>query len=378
MPVTHRRILLALSLGAAALAITSATHAADCTNTSIGVTPLIELVGGEYLGIPGGLYPNGTNVAPLSHTLAGLAAANAIVPLAADGSVDHRDGVIVLVSIGMSNTSQEFAAFRNLVQQTSGINARLVVVNGAQGGKHVLHTADPDNDFWDVLSQRLAAAGVTEAQVQSVWLKQALAGPSGEFPASLGPLHQGLRATVQNIKSKMPNVRVCHLSSRIYGGYADGPLNPEPYAYEGAFAVRMLLADQIGGDPALNHDPEHGPVLAPWLAWGPYLWADGLTPRFDGLIWECADFAPDGVHPSQSGRRKVAQMLLDFYMSHPTATPWFRDVHPADLNGDGVVDGADLGILLNSWGPCAGCAADLNGNGFVNGADLGILLAAFE
>jgi hypothetical protein len=25
---------------------------------------------------------------------------------------------------------------------------------------------------------------------------------------------------------------------------------------------------------------------------------------------------------------------------------------PADLNGDGVVDGADLGILLGAWGPC--------------------------
>jgi len=49
----------------------------------------------------------------------------------------------------------------------------------------------------------------------------------------------------------------------------------------------------------------------------------------------------------------------------------------ADLNGDGVVDGADLGILLSSWGPCDGCAADLNGDGVVDGADLGILLSAW-
>jgi len=45
-----------------------------------------------------------------------------------------------------------------------------------------------------------------------------------------------------------------------------------------------------------------------------------------------------------------------------------------DLNGDGVVDGADLGILLQSWGPCAACPADLNEDGVVDGADLGILL----
>jgi hypothetical protein len=32
----------------------------------------------------------------------------------------------------------------------------------------------------------------------------------------------------------------------------------------------------------------------------------------------------------------------------------------ADLTGCGIVDGADLGILINAWGPCPGCPADLN------------------
>jgi len=44
-----------------------------------------------------------------------------------------------------------------------------------------------------------------------------------------------------------------------------------------------------------------------------------------------------------------------------------------DLNGDGLVNGADLGILLSQWGgPGSG---DLDGDGQVNGADLGGLLA---
>ncbi len=48
-----------------------------------------------------------------------------------------------------------------------------------------------------------------------------------------------------------------------------------------------------------------------------------------------------------------------------------------DLNDDGVVNGADLGILLASWGACppkGPCIADLNDDGVVNGADLGIQL----
>lgn len=51
---------------------------------------------------------------------------------------------------------------------------------------------------------------------------------------------------------------------------------------------------------------------------------------------------------------------------------------PADLDGDGAVAGADLGLLLGAWGACGGCPADLDGNGDVNGADLGLLLGAWS
>jgi len=50
---------------------------------------------------------------------------------------------------------------------------------------------------------------------------------------------------------------------------------------------------------------------------------------------------------------------------------------PADLNSDGQVNGADLGILLASWGPCADCVADLDGDDTVGGADLGQLLPSW-
>jgi hypothetical protein len=46
----------------------------------------------------------------------------------------------------------------------------------------------------------------------------------------------------------------------------------------------------------------------------------------------------------------------------------------ADFNGDGQVDGADLGLLLGSWGTAQG---DLTGDGVTDGADLGLLLGAW-
>ena len=47
---------------------------------------------------------------------------------------------------------------------------------------------------------------------------------------------------------------------------------------------------------------------------------------------------------------------------------------PEDMNGDGTVNGADLGLLLAAWGTDGG---DFNGDGTTNGADLGLLLAAW-
>ena len=49
----------------------------------------------------------------------------------------------------------------------------------------------------------------------------------------------------------------------------------------------------------------------------------------------------------------------------------------ADVNEDGVVDGADFGLLLSAWGACAGCPEDLDGSGTVDGADVGLLLSAW-
>ena len=49
----------------------------------------------------------------------------------------------------------------------------------------------------------------------------------------------------------------------------------------------------------------------------------------------------------------------------------------ADLDGNGIIDGADQSVLLASWGDCpAPCPSDLNGDGVVDGIDFAILLDA--
>ena len=47
---------------------------------------------------------------------------------------------------------------------------------------------------------------------------------------------------------------------------------------------------------------------------------------------------------------------------------------PADINGDGIVDGVDLSIVLSQWGQ-AGGSGDVDGDGTVDAADLTVLFS---
>lgn len=49
-----------------------------------------------------------------------------------------------------------------------------------------------------------------------------------------------------------------------------------------------------------------------------------------------------------------------------------------DLNGDGAVNGIDLGLFLAAWGDTEPNSADFNGDGVVDGIDLGLMLANWE
>jgi len=47
------------------------------------------------------------------------------------------------------------------------------------------------------------------------------------------------------------------------------------------------------------------------------------TPAKYGLTWTCADFGPDGTHPSGTGMQKAGRILLDFFTNDPTTRTWF-------------------------------------------------------
>lgn len=318
-----RRLTLSLAL-IAALARPAVAIASNCNGTQTGLIPLTALGAGTYQGFAGGLYPGGSNTRPPAHDVTGLAIANTIAPIDTFGNPDPN-GRVVMISIGMSNCTQEFSTFVPMSNADASRDPSVRVIDCARGGQTASLIKNPNYTYWDTVRTRLRGVGSSSAQVQVAWIKEANAGPTTGFPAATTTLMQDLGSVVRTLKDHFPNLRIAYLSSRTYGGYASTPLNPEAYAYESGFAVKWLIEGQIAGEDSLNHDPGQGAVEAPWLAWGPYLWADGLNPRpGDGLTYACSDFvASDGTHPSGPGRTKVANLLLDFFQTDATAQPWY-------------------------------------------------------
>ena len=174
------------------------------------------------------------------------------------------------------------------------------------------------------MDQRIQKAKVSRDQVQVIWIKEANGGPKEGFPGYAKKLEEELAQIVQILPKRFPNTKLVYLSSRTYGGYATTALNPEAYAYESAFSVKWLIERQIKGEADLNFDAKKGAVKAPWLSWGPYLWANGSKKRADGFSYEPGDFtANDGTHLTDPGTEKVGRLMLQFFQTDTTTRSWF-------------------------------------------------------
>lgn len=307
---------------------------ANCNNISFNATdssgplvPINDLGTKLYAGAEsGGLYANGSNVDDPTHDAYGQSLASGIQPLDSNGNPDPN-GKYVLLGIGLSVTQQSLDQIVPLANLDPSKNPQLVVVNGGTGGATAGGlTSINNNPFWEAMTQDyLPNAGVTANQVVAVWFMDVDGGPSGSFPGDMTTLQSQLETIAQNLLVFFPNVKIAYASSIYYTGYSNGVANldPEPYAYESGFTVKNMIQDQLAGNSNLNFDPTKGAVKAPWLAWGPYLWANGMLPRSDSMTWNCHDMQSDGTHPNSGARVKVAQQVLNFWKSDATAAPWF-------------------------------------------------------
>src|SRR2546421_5853790 len=135
---------------------------------TVSFTPINDLGTGTYLGqFQGGLYPGGSNDVPAAHTAVGIGRASSIAPLNTSGQPDPN-GKFVFLSVGMSNTSQEWCGNdQSLVYQSYSLmgqaaahpavnHSSMVIFNGARGGQSAA--------TWDAYSDTNYSGGATDLQ----------------------------------------------------------------------------------------------------------------------------------------------------------------------------------------------------------------------
>jgi len=155
----------------------------------------------------------------------------------------------------------------------------------------------------------------------------------------------------------------------VPGAEADGGLPTLAYSDVDPYATEP---GRVPTDPARPVDPALTPASVAGLAW------DELVAAYGGAAGGTRiDLATLGLASARFVRISVAVDAA--FVPEVDAIVAVRAVPSAgDLDGDGAVNGLDLGILLGAWGACDSCAADMNDDGTVDGLDLGAMLGAWS
>lgn len=270
-------------------------------------------------------------------------------------SLTNQGAILASSSAGMTIDPINSGAFRN----EGMVHAHHGNVTIAQGGFENYGTV-------------LVDAGRTLARTGDYVQHAGVTATHGTLNPSTGSvvrLHGGALTGTGSVSRMVDNA-----AGTVAPGESAGVLTLNAGYAQGSAAT---LSVEIGGTaPGTQHDQlvVVGPVaLAGTLA---VQRIGGFTPGPEQVF---TILTASGALVGEFEHVQTCEPVLVTY--HPNSvTVQFpgASANPADLNGDGVVNGADLGMLLAGWGDCTEspcCPADLNGDGVVNGADLGTVLA---
>lgn len=307
----------------------------NCANDSTGLIPLVDLKTDYYMGEQGGLYPGGSNKPTGPHKDDGVALAKSLKPLDSLGNVDWTNGKIGVISLGASTTGEPWNHFIDLTKVDHTINPCIQFANGCYGGKGLDIMAYPDlyGWYWDYVMNRLTSDHVSPDQVEVAWFKSgSKMDTTVTWPLFPNAIADRYTECLQVILQKFPNIKLVFMSGFVYGGYADSTKEfyhvcVEPGSYWNNWAVKFLVQRQIDGDTALKYT--NPGKVAPYIAWGPNEWADGVNANhYDSLYWDCEeDFLPDGggYHLTNAGRDKEANLIMTFFKTSLLTKKWFFD-----------------------------------------------------
>lgn len=258
---------------------------------------------------------------------------------------------------------------KRYVYATDGTKIYCYTVDGAQLGASSSNVPAPSSLAFDAMSDKLIVLSVAQRKISKV--PAGLVGPMTQvtIPSSV-PLQGTSCVAVNPVDGTF---WFCSQgSNKVYGGAtsANGVLLVEELSLPGLMPPTSVEFDDQG----------HLYVTA-----GGQL-LEYMKPAV-GAPWQQVVASPFAGTPV--GSRFIVSRSRTNFVPGEMDGPGYVNLHPdelvdalavvdcdADMNGDELVDGADLASLLAAWGT-ASTLADLTDDGVVDGADLAVLLSAW-
>ncbi len=137
----------------------------------------------------------------------------------------------------------------------------------------------------------------------------------------------------------------------------------------------------VGANVSLTAGADNGPLILQWRKGG-FVLTDGPTGSGSTISGATTtQLTITGVRSSDAGQYTLQATNACGSATSEPATLSVGSAPPCagDTNGDNLVNGADLSVLLGQFGTTVtpGAGADFNADGVVNGADLSVLLGRF-
>lgn len=323
----------------------------DCDNDSLGALPFPDLGTGYYMGFQGGLFPGGSANDPNPHQQNGKNISKAIKPLNSLGLVDYVNGEVTLVGIGPSLASDAYNEWKETQNDLGwpGTNHCLNVKGNFIGGKSVVDMLDIDGPYWASFLTGLASKNIQPGQVQVAWMLLMSSTDTMDVNFYVDTVSEQYIQILHNLMTICPNLQEVFISGTHYTGYT-APEHKrynyiiEPYGYWSNLVVKNVITLQINNDPRLVYSGLG--KNAPFITWGPYFWADGVTPRgTDGLSWPCDNFRDDtiggGFHLKDEYKYKEGDLLDAFFNNNAIAKIWYKNAAAWSACGAGRMTGDD-------------------------------------
>lgn len=207
-----------------------------------------------------------------------------------------------ILLIGASTPSQ---IFEELVKKNV-LLTDCVFIHAGHGAQDINDYLDLTSAGWSTINSAVPAAGYTLKQIKWVIMSHDdLKNQSNAFPSSAQDLAAKEVSFVKLLKSKMPNLKVIDIFSRLSAMTITDPKFMSPSDYHTCFGAKFAVETSF----STNHL-----IDGVWITDAPSMWTNGEEVRSDGFYFRASWAKPDGsphLNPGE-GRVYLANWLFEY------------------------------------------------------------------